>query len=166
MKFRFAKTVSAALMVLGTGIGAAFAADAPPPYGAPLTIEQAKKMMAAAEAVARKNNWGEAVVIVDSTGDVLLAQKLDGTQRASMEIARGKAMTALDFRRPTKGFQDGMAPGGDGLRFLAVPGLTPLEGGVPVIVDGKVVGGIGASGAAPSQDTEVVTAALGALAPK
>lgn len=134
-----------------------------PPYGPPLTLEQAKKMMVAAESLAKKNNWPVAIVIVDSAADIVLMQKLDNTQHSAGEIATGKALTAVNFRRPTKVFQDGIAAGGEGLRFLKVPGVTPLEGGFPVIVDGKIIGGIGTSGVLSSQDTQVSTAGLEAL---
>jgi glc operon protein GlcG len=134
-----------------------------PPYGPPLSLDQAKKMMAGAEALAKKNNWPVAIVIVDSSADVVLMQKLDNTQHSAAEIATGKAMTAVNFRRPTKVFQDGLAAGGENLRFLKVPGVTPLEGGFPVIIDGKIVGAIGTSGVLSSQDTLVSTAGLEAL---
>jgi glc operon protein GlcG len=134
-----------------------------PPYGPPLTLEQAKKMMSAAEAFAKKNKWPVAIVIVDSHGGILMSEKLDDTQHSALEIATGKATTAVNFRRPTKVFQDGLAAGGDNIRFLKLNGLTPLEGGFPVIVDGKIVGGIGASGVLSSQDSQVATAGMEAL---
>jgi glc operon protein GlcG len=134
-----------------------------PPYGPPLTLDQAKKMMAAAESFAKKNNWPVAIVIVDSAADLVMLQKLDNTQHSAAEIATGKAMTAVNFRRPTKAFQDGIAAGGENLRFLKVPGVTPLEGGFPIIIDGKIVGAIGASGVLSSQDTQVSLAGLEAL---
>jgi uncharacterized protein GlcG (DUF336 family) len=138
--------------------------DRPPPYGAPLTLAQAKRVMAKAEAEAQANNWPVAIVIVDSAGDIVLALKSDQTQHSSMGIATGKAMTAVNFRRPTKMFQDGIAEGGSGLRFLAVPGVTPLEGGFPILVEGHVVGGIGVSGVLSSQDAQVALAGMTALA--
>jgi len=120
--------------------------------------------MAKAEAEAQANNWPVAIVIVDSAGDIVLALKSDQTQHSSMGIATGKAMTAVNFRRPTKMFQDGIAEGGSGLRFLAVPGVTPLEGGFPILVEGHVVGGIGVSGVLSSQDAQVALAGMTALA--
>ncbi|MCK9380460.1 MAG: heme-binding protein [Sulfuritalea sp.] len=133
------------------------------PYGPPLNLDQAKKMMAAAEALAKNNNWPVAIVIVDSAADIVLMQKLDNTQHSAGEIATGKAMTAVNFRRPTKVFQDGLAAGGDNLRFLKVPGVMPLEGGFPVVIDGKIVGAIGTSGVLSSQDSQVSMAGLEAL---
>ncbi|RYY92065.1 MAG: heme-binding protein [Comamonadaceae bacterium] len=137
--------------------------DAPPPYGATITLSDAKRMMAAAEARAMASGWPVAIVIADASGGVLLAQKIDGTQHSAMGIATGKALTSVNFRRPTKMFQDGIAAGGEGLRFLAVPGVTPLEGGFPVHRDGRVVGGIGVSGVLSTQDSEVAQAGLAAL---
>lgn len=138
--------------------------DRPLPYGPSLTLVQAKRMMAAAEAEAETNAWPVAIVIADVHGGVLMALKRDGTQHSSMGIATGKALTGVNFRRPTRMFQDGITAGGEGLRFLAVPGVTPLEGGFPVVVDGHVVGGIGVSGVLSHQDAQVARAGLAALA--
>jgi glc operon protein GlcG len=144
-------------------MSAAQAIDKPLPYGPPLGLAQAKKMMAAAEAEAGRNGWPVAIVIVDSAADIVLLAKLDNTQHSSGAIATGKAMTAVNFRRPTKMFQDGIAKGGEGLRFLAVPGVTPLEGGFPIVVDGQIVGGIGVSGVLSPQDVQVAQAGLAAI---
>jgi glc operon protein GlcG len=137
--------------------------DRPLPYGMPLTLAQAKTMMRAAEALAEANEWPVAIAIADAAGDVVLALKRDDTQHSSLAIATGKALTAVNFRRPTKMFQDGIAAGGEGLRFLAVPGVTPLEGGFPIVLEGRVVGGVGVSGVLSTQDTEVALAALEAI---
>jgi uncharacterized protein GlcG (DUF336 family) len=139
------------------------ALDRPLPYGAPLTLAQAKTMVQAAEALAEAREWPVAIAIADAAGDVVLALKRDDTQHSSLAIATGKALTAVNFRRPTKMFQDGIAAGGEGLRFLAVPGVTPLEGGFPIVLDGRVVGGVGVSGVLSNQDTEVALAALRAI---
>jgi glc operon protein GlcG len=141
-------------------------AAAPAPYGAPMTLETAKKAMAAAEAEAKKNNWGVVISIVDSAGQMLMLQRLDNTQYASIAIASGKATTAVNFRRPTKALEDAIAGGGAGLRLLRVDGVTPLEGGIPVIVDGKIVGGIGVSGVTSAQDAQVARAGADALTAK
>lgn len=139
------------------------AIDRPLPYGPPLTLAQAKAAMAAAEAEAESHGWPVAIVIADASGDVVLAVKRDQTQHSALGIATGKALTAVNFRRPTKVFQDGIAAGGEGLRFLAVSGVTPLEGGFPIVVDGHIVGGIGVSGVLSTQDTQVALAGLAAL---
>lgn len=138
--------------------------DRPLPYGPPLTLAMAQRMGAAAEALAEQKGWPVAIVVADASGDVVLALKRDQTQHSALAIATGKALTAVNFRRPTKVFQDGIAAGGEGLRFLAVPGVTPLEGGFPVVVGGQIVGGIGVSGVLSTQDTQVAQAGLAALA--
>lgn len=134
-----------------------------PPYGLPLSLDDARKVLAAAEAKARREGWPVAISIVDSHPDLLLFAKLDGTQHSSGAIATSKALCAVNFRRPTKVFQDGIAAGGEGMRFLTVPGVTPLEGGYPIMADGQIVGGIGVSGVLSSQDAEVARAGLEAL---
>ena len=119
--------------------------------------------MAAAEAEANRNGWPVAIVIADSAGVVVMVHRLDNTQHSAVGIATGKALTAVNFRRPTKVFQDGIAAGGEGLRFLAVPGVTPLEGGFPLVANGMIIGGIGVSGVLAAQDTQVSTAGLAAV---
>lgn len=140
------------------------AAPPPPPaYGIGISLEAAKAAMAAAEAEAKKNNWPVAIAIVDSSAKLVMFSKLDNTQHGSVDIAIGKATTAVNLRRPTKALQDGIAQGGVNLRLLAVPGVMPLEGGVPIVADGKIIGGIGVSGVPSSQDAEVAMAGLKAL---
>ena len=136
------------------------------PYGAPITLDAAKKAMAAAEAEAVKNNWPMAIVILDSTGHVVMLHKLDNTQYASIGVAEDKASSALNFRRPTKVFEDLVAGGGIGLRTLGLRGATPIEGGLPIVVDGKVIGSIGASGGTAPQDGQVAKAGVEAAVSK
>ena len=140
----------------------ATAQQAPMPYGAPLSLDAAKKAMVAAEEEARKSNWPVAIAIIDTTGSLIMFQKLDNTQTASVEIAIGKARTALDFRRPTKALQDVVAGGGAGLRLLSVRGAFLLEGGVVIVSDGKIVGAIGVSGVTSEQDAQVAMAGAAA----
>jgi glc operon protein GlcG len=156
------RTLAAAAAIMLVTALAAAAQQPPAPYGAPISLDAAKKAMAAAEAEAKKNNWPVAIAIVDTTGSLAMLQKLDSTQTASVEIAIGKARTAMDFRRPTKALQDAIAAGGAGLRLLALNNATPLEGGVPIIVDGKIVGGIGVSGVASENDAAVAMAGAAA----
>jgi uncharacterized protein GlcG (DUF336 family) len=118
--------------------------------------------MAAAEAEAVKNNWGMAIVILDSTGHIVMLHRLDNTQYGSIAVAEDKARSALDLRRPTKVFEDLVAQGGVGLRTLAVRGASPLEGGLPIIADGKIIGTIGVSGATSVQDGQVAQAGVDA----
>lgn len=138
------------------------AAQQPVPYGAPMSLDAAKKAMAASEAEARKNNWPVVIAILDTTGSLVMLQKLDNTQSGSVDIAIGKARTALDFRRPTKALQDVVAGGGAGLRLLSARNMLALEGGVPVIADGKIVGAIGVSGVTSDQDAQVAMAGAAA----
>jgi len=126
-----------------------------------ITLDGAKKMMAGAEAEARKNNWTVAIAIVDAAGNLLMFQKMDETQFASINVAIGKARTAVGFKRPTKALEEIIA-GGRSV-FLAIEGLTPLQGGLPVTVDGQVIGAVGVSGVMSSQDEQVAQAALDAL---
>jgi glc operon protein GlcG len=134
-----------------------------PPYGPPITLEQAKRAMAAAELEAAKNSWQVAITILDSGGNLVMFQKVDNTQLASIGASEGKANTALRFKRPSKALDDAIAAGGAGLRLLAVKDITPLEGGLPVVVDGKIIGAIGVSGALSSQDAQVAKAGADAL---
>lgn len=169
---KFKSVIFAALILGGAAISAGAqqpAAPSPPPttpYGPPITLEAAKKVMAAAEAEAVKNNWPMAIVILDSTGHTVMLHKLDNTQYGSIGVAEDKAHTALDFRRPSKVFEEGVAQGGLGMRILGLRGATPLEGGVPIIADGKVIGAVGVSGGASSQDGQVAKAGADAGAAK
>jgi len=164
-------------LVVATGIfvgsaiavGAQQPAPAPSPitpYGSPIDLNAAKKVMAAAAAEAAKNNWPMAIVILDSSGHIVMLHKLDNTQYGSIGVAEDKAHTALDFRRPSKVFEDSLAQGGIGMRTLALRGATPIEGGVPIIVDGKVIVAIGASGGAAPQDGQVAKAGADAASGK
>jgi len=137
---------------------------APPttPYGPPLSIGAAKSAMAAAEAEAARNNWGVSIAIVDSGGNLLMLHRLENAQLASIRIAESKARTAVEFRRPTKSLEDAVAVGGAGLRVLTFGGCV-AEGGVPIIVDGKIVGAIGVSGVASEQDAQIATAGAAAV---
>jgi len=137
---------------------ATLSAQMPNPYGAPINGETAKKVAAAALAEARKNNWNMAAAVVDPAGDLVYFEKLDGTQAASVTIAVDKARSSARFKRPTKALQDTLAAGGDGLRVLRLDGAIPVEGGVPILVDGKIVGAIGVSGGTSAQDGQCAAA--------
>lgn len=137
---------------------------APPmPYGASIDLATALKVLAAAKTEADNNSWPVAIAIVDTGGHLVAFHRLDNTQLGSVEVALAKAKTAALFRRSTKVFQDAMAQGGAGLRILALPGATPVEGGLPIVVDGKIVGGIGVSGVQSSEDAQIAGAGLSAL---
>jgi uncharacterized protein GlcG (DUF336 family) len=138
-------------------------AQTAPPYGPPITLDQAKQAVAAAQADARKNKWDVVVAIVDPAGQLVLLEKMDNTQNAASEVARQKASSAALYRRPTKAFQDGLAAGGAGLRILRLEGAVPLDGGLPIVVDGKIIGAIGVSGVASEQDGQIAKAGTEAL---
>jgi uncharacterized protein GlcG (DUF336 family) len=125
-------------------------------------MSAAKKVMAAAEAEATKNNWGVAIAIVDSGANLVMLQRLDNAQLSSVRIAEAKAKTAAEFRRPTKVFEDAVGGGGIGLRVLTF-GASIAEGGVPIVSGGKVVGAIGVSGVQSHQDAQVAEAGADAL---
>jgi glc operon protein GlcG len=127
-------------------------AQMPNPYGANINLETAKKVAAPALAEARKNNWTMVVAIVDAAGDLVYYEKMDNTQLGSSKVAIDKARSAVRFKRPTKAFQDALAAGGAGLRILKLDGATPVEGGIPLVSDGKIVGAIGVSGDTSDHD--------------
>ena len=139
------------------------ASNLPLPYGPPIALAVAKTIMAAAEKEAAANQWPMAIAIVDSTAHLVLFQRADQTQLGSMEVSVGKAMTAVRFRRSTKVFEEAIAAGGAGVRITTMPGVLALEGGVPIIVDGQVIGAIGVSGMLSTQDAQVAAAGLAAL---
>jgi glc operon protein GlcG len=138
-------------------------AQMPNPYGLPIGVESAKKVAAAAVAEARKNNWTMAVTIVDTAGNLVYFEKMDGTQIGSVTVSIEKARTAALFKRPTKTFQDTVAAGGEGLRILSLPGAIPVEGGIPLVMEGKIVGAIGVSGGTSAQDATAAQAGVTAL---
>ena len=155
---------SAVVPAVGPALAQQPAAPATPPYGPPIPLDLAKRAMAAAELEAAKNSWQVAITILDSGGNLVMFHKIDNTQLASITASEGKARTALTFKRPSKVLDDAIAAGGAGLRLLAVKDITPLEGGIPILVDGKIVGAIGVSGALSSQDAQAAKAGADALA--
>jgi uncharacterized protein GlcG (DUF336 family) len=163
----FAKLVSGLIvgtvLIVGAGLAEAQTPPPPPAYGAPISFEQAKKALAGAEAEAKKHNWPVVIAILDTGGNTVLIGRLDNAQFGSIEVARQKAYTAVAFRRPSKVFEDAVAGGGAGLRILKLEGASPLEGGLPIIVDGKVIGAIGVSGVLSTQDAQIGRAGIDAL---
>ena len=154
--------VCALLAAMRARAGAAAAQGQPNVYGPTITADQAKKVAAAAVAEARKNQWTMAVAIVDPAGDLVYFEKMDDTQVGSVDVAIGKARSAARFKRPTKAFQDALAAGGEGWRILALDGAIPVDGGVPLVVGGKIVGAIGVSGGTSAQDGQVAAAGVAA----
>lgn len=153
---------SAALLALSQPIPA----QEPPAYGTPITLEQARKLIAAAQAEAARHKWPVAVAVVDSGGHLVAFERMDNTQLGSIEVALEKARCAVLFRRPTKVFEEGLAAGGANLRVLKVPGALPIEGGIPILLDGKIIGAVGVSGVKPNEDGQAAQAGADALKPK
>lgn len=132
----------------------------PNPYGSPISVEAAKKAAELSLTEARKNNWKMAVAVVDPAGVLIYYEKMDNTQLGSADAAIDKARSAALYKRPTKAFQDALAAGGAGLRVLGLRGADPVEGGLPLLIEGKVVGAIGVSG--DTSDHDGVCAKAGA----
>ena len=132
-------------------------------YGAPIPLAEARRVLVAAQAEATKNKWNVAIAIVDTGGHLVAFERMDTTQFGSVDVAQEKARTAVAFRRPSKAFQDNVAAGGDGLRTLRLPGATPIEGGLPLVIGGKIVGAIGVSGVTSAQDGQIAAAGIAAL---
>jgi glc operon protein GlcG len=137
--------------------------DASQPYGSPIGLDAAKKAAAPALAEARRNNWAMAVAIVDPAGELIYFERMDDTQTGSVDVAIDKARSAARFKRPTKAFQDMLAAGGEGLRVISLRGAIPVEGGVPIAIDGKIVGAIGVSGGTSPQDGQCARAGAEAV---
>ena len=150
---KFSAAFLFAFCAWGTAVG-----QMPNPYGMPITLDNARKAALPAIAEAVKNNWTVAVAIVDPGGNLVYYEKMDNTQIGSATVAIDKARTAAMFKRPTKAFQDTLATGGESLRVLRLPGVTPVEGGIPLIMDGKIIGAIGVSGATSAQDAQCAKA--------
>jgi uncharacterized protein GlcG (DUF336 family) len=132
-------------------------------YGAPITLECAQRAAQAAQREAERHGWPMVIAIVDSGGNLVLHIRMDQAQLGSIEVARQKAETAVRFRRPTKRFEDALAEGGLHLRLLGMTNLTPLDGGLPLVVDGRLVGAIGVSGMQSQEDAQVAEAGAAAL---
>lgn len=132
----------------------------PPAYGAPITLDTAKQVMAAAEAEAKTNNWNVGIAILDAGGNLVLFQRMAHAPLASVDVSQGKAKTALFFRVPTKVFQDGVAAGGVGVRMLSSPNMTAMEGGLPILKDGVIIGAIGVSGVQSFEDAQIAQAGI------
>jgi uncharacterized protein GlcG (DUF336 family) len=130
-------------------------------YGPAVDLEQAKRLASAAVAEANRNAWRVAIAIVDTHGFLKYFEMMDDTQTASATVAVEKARTAAMFRRPTKMFEEGIAGGRTAL--LGLHGAIPIDGGLPIVVNGKVIGGIGVSGLTSVQDAQVAQAGLDSL---
>ena len=159
---RILSLIVATVLVLVAASAGAQTPAPPPAYGLPITLEQAKKVMAGAEAEAKKNNWPVVIVVLDSGGNPVMLQRLDNAQWGSVDIAKEKARSAVALRRPTKALQDLIAQGGANLRLLNI-GYSVLEGGIPIVLDGKIIGSVGVSGVTSQQDAQIAQAGIDAL---
>lgn len=159
MSIRSMSLGAAALLLSLASLSAT--AQTRPPYGAGINLETAKKVGAAAVAEARKNNWNVAIAIVDNHVMLVYYEMLDDTQTASATIALEKARTSATYRRTTKELEDGIA--GGRVAILGLPGATPIEGGLPIVVGGKMIGAVGVSGVTSQQDGVVAKAGVDAL---
>ena len=128
-----------------------------------LSLDGARAIAGAAEEEARRNSWNVAIAIVDAHGELVFFVKMDDVQQGSVDIALAKARTSARMRRPTKALEDAVA--GGRTAFLAAEGLLPLEGGVPIVADGRVIGAVGVSGVTSAQDAQVATAGIRAVFP-
>jgi uncharacterized protein GlcG (DUF336 family) len=135
-------------------------------YGASVSNEQAHKVVNAAIAEARKQGFTMAVAVVDTSGQLVMFEKIDGTQTGSINVSQDKAASAALYKRPTKAFQDAVAGGGAGLRVLTLRGANAVEGGLPLLVDGKIIGAVGVSGGSSDQDGVIAKAGADVLAAK
>lgn len=151
---------AAALSLLGTIASQAAAADELRTKKS-LNLEAARQVLAAAQKHARDNRWNVCIAIVDEGGHLVCFERMDGTQYGSVLVSQRKAQTAIAFRRPTKAFEEQIAGGRNAL--LALPEATPLEGGVPLSIDGQFVGAIGVSGVTSQQDAQIAEAGLAVL---
>jgi uncharacterized protein GlcG (DUF336 family) len=158
------KNVKIRLWIAAPLLGIAASALAQvPQYGPNVTLDQAKKAVAAAQAEAKKNSWPVAIAVVDTAGMLVAYEKMDGTQSGSVLIAQDKAVSSAMLRRPTKAIQDAVAGGGAGVRFLGLRHAVPVEGGLPLTVDGKIIGAIGVSGVTSEQDGVAAKAGVDAV---
>lgn len=155
------KTIVQLLVVPAFALSAALASAQAPSYGPAVNLATAKKITVGAIAEAQKNNWNVAVAIVDTHGYLVYFEKMDDTQSASVNIAIEKAKTSGMFRRPSRVFEEGVAKGR--VALLGLSGAMPITGGVPIIIGGKVVGGIGVSGVTSDQDEQIAKAGLAGM---
>ncbi len=156
------KKIISILLILA--VPALLPAKAETPVKPVLTLSAAKRAVEAAEKEAVRRGATVVIAVVDDGGQLILLERLDDTQVASVEVGIGKARTAAIFRRPSKVFEDQIRDGR--VAALALPGATPLQGGIPIIIDGKVAGAIGVSGNTPQEDEEIAIAGASAISDK
>ena len=158
---RFVNSIAGVTMFAFGATVASAQAPVRPSYGTAVTLETAKKLAAGAMAEAKKQSWKVAVAIVDNHGMLIYYEMMDDTQTASADVSIEKARTAALWRRPSKEFEQTIADGRTAL--LGLRTVTPIEGGLPILVDGKMIGAIGVSGVTAAQDAQIARAGLDAL---
>jgi glc operon protein GlcG len=149
MKFHVSLTILFSVLV-STLVSRSAWAQLPNGYGASIGVETARKVAAAAIAEGKKNGWTVAVAIVDTDGELVFFERIDNTQVGSVKVSQEKARTSARFKRPTKAFEDALVGGRQAI--LGLPDVVPLEGGIPLVVEGKIIGAIGVSGGTSQQD--------------
>ena len=132
-------------------------------YGSAILVDTSKRVATAALDEARRNGWTMAVAVVDAAGDLVYFEKMDETQTGSVTVSQSKARSVARFKRPTKAFQDALTATPDGLRILGIEGAVPVEGGLPIVTGGKIVGAIGVSGGTSQQDGQCAQAGVNEL---
>ncbi len=132
-------------------------------YGPPVSLDIARRVAAAAEAEAHANGWPMVIAVMDSGAHLVVLHKMDHAQTGSVHVAQAKARSAVQFKRPTRVFEEALAAGGLNLRLLATEGACPLEGGIPLMHEGRVIGAIGVSGMQSTQDARVAAAGAAAI---
>jgi glc operon protein GlcG len=161
------RVVLSCLLIAGSLMGAApsfaQAPAGPPPYGEPINLEMARKGADAAMAEAKKNGWFMAITVVGPSGDLVYFQKMDNTQYASVTISQHKARAAATFRRPTKAFEENLGKGFEFIYQVTLDGMIGSQGGVPILVGGKIVGALGCSGGTGPQDLQTCMAGIDAI---
>ncbi|QCI69122.1 heme-binding protein [Phreatobacter stygius] len=133
------------------------------PYGPPITLDQAKRVVAAAEAEARKNNWTVSIAVVDSGCNLVLLHRIDNSNLGGIAVSQDKANSACLYRASTRGAEQALAQGGLNIRLLALRGMVPLEAGIPIVVNGQQIGSIGVSGVQSNEDGLIAQAGADAL---
>ncbi len=157
------------LILAGLAVHAEEKKPAPPPsnylipIGPTISLDAAKRVAAVAAAEAKKNGWLMAIAIVDPAGTLVYYEKADNTQIGSANVAIGKARSAALYKRPTKAFEDGLAQGGKNVRILRLEGAVPIDGGVPLLANGHLIGAIGVSGDLSEHDGQCATAAAASM---
>jgi uncharacterized protein GlcG (DUF336 family) len=152
---------AACALMLAVFVIGADAQPVRPPYGQAINLETAKKVAAGGAAEAKKNSWNVTIAIVDNHGMLIYYEMMDDTQTGAANTSIEKARTSALYRRPSKEFEDNIAGGRNSV--LGLPGVTPVDGGLPIIVGGKMIGAIGISGMSGAQDGQVAKAGVDAL---